>query len=127
MKKILFFVSVLIASIVLLGSCDPNEPSSSGGTGTGTEVPQSGTKNYSEQGMYVGITGFSDDVEFYNGSSDRYAILTQNNSNYFTSFINSLSMGDATVLYYAVDNNLSYLAKCNDVNTRKVIWKFTFC
>ena len=77
---------------------------------------------YSETGMYVGITGFSDAINFYGSDEWRYHILS--NSKPYESFIDGLSMGDATVLYYAVDNNLSYLEKCafpEDVSSVSII------
>ncbi len=77
---------------------------------------------YSKTGMYVGITGFSNAINFYGDDEWRYKIL--NSSKPYESFINGLSMGDATVLYYAVDNNLSYLEKCafpEDVSSVSII------
>lgn len=77
---------------------------------------------YSKTGMYVGITGFSDAINFYGSDEYRYKILS--NSKPYESFINGLSMGGATVLYYAVDNNLSYLEKCafpDDVSSVSII------
>lgn len=103
MKKTLFFTCAMTLSL-LFASCGGDEPGHNGGGGN--EV------RHSETGMYVGITGFSDNVTFFNSASNRYNILTKSNSGNFTSFINSLSPGDATVLYYAVDNNLSYLVNC---------------
>ena len=77
---------------------------------------------YTNTGMYVGITGFSNAINFYGDDEWRYQILS--NSKPYESFINGLSMGDATVLYYAVDNNLSYLEKCgfpNDVSSVSIV------
>lgn len=77
---------------------------------------------YTKTGMYVGITGFSNAIKFYGSDDGRYQILS--NSKPYESFINGLSMGDATVLYYAVDNNLSYLEKCafpDDVSSVSII------
>lgn len=99
MKKNFFLICAMLTAL-LFASCEGNTPSGNG-------------ESHSQAGMYVGITGFSDNVEFYNGTYRRYNILTKDNSGDFTSFINSLSMGDATVLYYAVDDNLSYLANCS--------------
>lgn len=100
MRKKLLFAATMFAALLFSG-CDggSNNPSGRGETN-------------SEHGMYVGITGFSDHVEFYGSQNHRYQILTPSNVGTYTSFINSLSMGDATVLYYAVDNNLSYLQNC---------------
>ena len=96
----------MTAIATLLCACSENKPDEPG------DPQNSPTEVHSESGMYVGITGFSDNVQFFNSASNRYVTLAQSNSGQFTSFINSLSMGDATVLYYAVDNNLSYLANC---------------
>ena len=77
---------------------------------------------YTKTGMYVGVTGFNDVINFYGGEEWRYKILS--NSKPYESFINGLSMGGATVLYYAVDNNLSYLEKCafpDDVSSISII------
>ena len=97
-KKLLFAATMFVA--LLFSSCEGgNNPSGQG-------------ENNHEHGMYVGITGFSDNVEFYGTPNQRYQVLRDWNLEDYTSFINSLSMGDATVLYYAVDNNISYLQNC---------------
>lgn len=124
MKKINLFVILLAAILMpfLIISCDNeiNNPS----TGDEDNTGDGSTKDfvYTETGMYLGITGFSDEINFYGSSERRYETL--GNSHSYESFINSLSMGDATVLYYAVDNNLSYLEKCqfpNDVSSVSII------
>lgn len=97
MKKHFFILVAVFAT--LLSACSENTP----------DV----TEAHDESGMYVGITGFSDNVEFFNSASYRFVTLSKSNSSQFTTFINSLSMGDATVLYYAVDNNLDYLTRCS--------------
>ena len=77
---------------------------------------------YTKTGMYVGITGFGDTINIYGSDEWRYQILS--NSKPYESFINGLSMASATVLYYAVDNNLSYLEKCafpNDVSSVSIV------
>lgn len=96
MKNKLLFASALFAAVFFVG-CDGNNPSNGKG------------EKHTSSGMYVGITGFSDNVTYYPGQTHRYEILTKSNASNYTSFIRSLSPGDATVLYYAVDNNLSYL------------------
>lgn len=102
MKK--HFKILVTVFATLLCACSENTPN-----GPNRDV----NETHDESGMYVGITGFSDNVEFFNSASNRFVTLSTSNSAQFTSFINSLSMGDATVLYYAVDNNLDYLAKCS--------------
>lgn len=102
MKKHFFILVAVFAT--LLCACSENIPNNPN---------RDGKEAHDESGMYVGITGFSDNVTFFNSVSHRYVTLSQNNSYEFTTFINSLSMGDATVLYYAIDNNLDYLAKCS--------------
>lgn len=91
----------MAAVTALLCACNDNDPSDPGKK-----------ESHSDPGMYVGITSFSDNVKYYGSQDNRYHSLTKSNSTNFTSFVNGLSMGDATVLYYAVDNNLSYLEKC---------------
>ncbi len=79
---------------------------------------------HTEEGMYVGITGFGEDVSFYKGVSERYNILSESTLSDFTGFVNNLDMTDATVLYYAVDNNLDYLTKCqfpNDLSSVNIV------
>ncbi len=97
--KILLVIALL--SVLFLSCEGGSEPSNS-----------YDGENNTEHGMYLGITGFSNDVEYYGSKTDRFHVLTKSNVSTFTSFVNSLSMGDATVLYYAVDNNLSYLQNC---------------
>lgn len=94
----------LILSV--LSGCKSNEPSST------DESSMPSNEFHSETGMYVGITGFGENVSFYRGVSDRYNILSEPTIGGFTNFVNNLEMTDATVLYYAVDNNLDYLTKC---------------
>lgn len=104
MKSKLFLLTVVLSTLMFAG-CKGNDP----------DDPDKNNENkesHSEAGMYVGISSFSDNVEYYGAEDNRYHSLTKSNSTNFTSFINDLSMGDATVLYYAVDNNLSYLEKC---------------
>lgn len=96
----------------------------SGYTGDEGNTGDGSTKDfvYTETGMYLGITGFSDEINFYGNSKRRYETLS--NSHSYEAFIDDLSMGDATVLYYAVDNNLSYLERCqfpNDVSSVSII------
>lgn len=104
MKSKLFLLTVALSTLMFAG-CKGNDPDDPGKYNENKE-------SHSEAGMYVGITSFSDNVKYYGAEDNRYHSLTKSNSTNFTSFINGLSMGDATVLYYAVDNNLSYLEKC---------------
>ena len=96
-KKLFFTLATLVA--MCFAACEGNDPT------------QFVENNY-EQGMYVGVTGFSDAVQYFGSDNDRYEVLTSSNMSNYNSFINGLEMGDATVLYYAVDNNLTYLQKC---------------
>ena len=102
MKRKSFLVTAVLSALLFIG-CKGNDPELNN---------NDATESHSDAGMYVGITGFSDNVKYYGTEDNRYHSLTKSNSTSFTSFINGLSMGDATVLYYAVDNNLSYLEKC---------------
>ncbi|MBR0065747.1 MAG: hypothetical protein IJQ06_09185 [Paludibacteraceae bacterium] len=97
--KILLVIALL--SVLFLSCEGGSEPSNS-----------YDGENNTEHGMYLGITAFSNDVKYYGSKIDRFHVLTKSNVSTYTSFVNSLSMGDATVLYYAVDNNLSYLQNC---------------
>ncbi len=90
--------------LLVMSGCKSKEPSD------GSSMPSNDFHN--ETGMYVGITGFGENVSFYKGVSDRYNILSESTIGGFTNFVNNLGMTDATVLYYAVDNNLDYLTKC---------------
>ncbi len=103
MRRKLFLVTAFLSALMFAG-CNSNDPNDSN---------KAISESHYETGMYVGITSFSDNVKYYGSVYDRrYHSLTKSNSASFTSFINGLSMGDATVLYYAVDENLSYLEGC---------------
>ena len=119
MKKHFFILMATITT--LLCACKGNDPSNPGGTSNTTKTVN---ESHSDAGMYVGITSFSDNVKYYGSESSRYYSLSKSNSANFTSFIDGLSMGDATVLYYAVDNNLRYIENCqfpNDLTSVNII------
>jgi hypothetical protein len=91
------------------------------------------TEHYDAEGMYVGITAFSDNVSYsypyYSGEVKgkyRYTILDAFTTEGHIDYINGLQMGDATVLYYAVDENLSYLQKCKFPNNLSSVNIVTF-
>lgn len=62
----------------------------------------------SETGLYMGIIGFNEEID-----EKRINLLTDYkntyNTNSFTSFVNEMSMKDATGIYYAVDNAIKRL------------------
>lgn len=107
MRKNLLIVATIFAAL-LFSSCEGgNKPSGRG-------------ENHSENGMYIGITGFNKYCYLYGSPTHRYWSLTNDNAYEFTSFVNSLSFSDAngdvingTVLYYAIDNTLTYLEHCS--------------
>ena len=101
----LCFVAIIVVLLVMSG-CKSNEPSSTDESSTPSN------EFHSEAGMYVGITGFGENVSFFKGVRDRYNILSESTIGGFSNFVYGLEMTDATVLYYAVDNNLDYLTRC---------------
>ena len=92
--------------LLVMSGCKSKEPSSA------DESSMPNSEFHGETGMYVGITGFGENVSFYKGVRDRYNILSESTISGFSKFVYDLEMTDATVLYYAVDNNLDYLTKC---------------
>jgi len=57
-----------------------------------------------EKGLYMGIIGFNDNINVR-----KIDLLTSTNKSQFQSFINGLTIGYATGLYYAVDNAVNML------------------
>lgn len=107
------------------GKNDPTDPSeeNAGGNGSGTEV-------HSTEGcMYVGITGFNKGIYIKGGENSRYDVLNKNTLNDYLTFVNNQlnntdKSANGTKLYYAVDDNLSYLKKCqfpSDVENVSII------
>lgn len=92
------------------GKNDPTDPSSenSGGNGNGTA-----SEVHTTSGMYVGITGFGESVKYYPSENERYAKLSKDNKSSFINFIDQMTVSNGTALFYALDNNLSYLKKCS--------------
>ncbi len=117
LTRVFLLVNMLV--LLILSGCNKNEPSS-------TKYPNNNpdptdprvvrpTEVHYESGLYVGITSFGEYVDFYKSvenASDRYNILSNSTVDDFINFVNNLKISDATVLYYAVDNNLDYLTKC---------------
>lgn len=55
-----------------------------------------------DNGVFMGIIGFNDEVK-----RKPISILDENSKDEFTSFVNDLEMGNATLLYYAVDQAIA--------------------
>ena len=91
------------------------------------DLPEDNFKeSHKTSGMYVGITGFNIDVNYFNrnNSSDRYYLLNNTNSSDFTSFIDNLSMKNGTALYFSVDDGIEYLKQCqfpDDISSVSII------
>ena len=77
-----------LINMLLTGNFDPTSPDE------GTDDP----------GLYMGITGFNQQLY-----TKPISILNRATRNDFTGFVSSLSTKDATVLYYAVDKSLDAL------------------
>lgn len=82
----------------------------------GNDDPDNPGNSYSESGLYVGITSFGESVEFYPSSTTRYASIGLVNAFQFENYIDNLGISNGTALFYAVDNNLSYLKSCKFPN-----------
>lgn len=114
MKKYLLFASALLSAALMVsckGKNDPTNPSDSGNSTNPTG--STATEVHSESGMYVGITGFGESVKYYPSEEERYAKLSKDNKSRFISFIDKMTVSNGTALFYALDNNLSYLNKCS--------------
>ena len=70
---------------------------------------------------YAGIVGFNDELYMKD-----IGILTDSTANIYKSFVNSLSLKDGTLLYYAVDNGLDMLDNANIVTPLKNVSLITF-
>jgi len=57
-----------------------------------------------DNGVFMGIIGFNDEI-----SRKPISLLDQDTKGDFTSFVDGLQMGNATLLYYAVDQSISAL------------------
>lgn len=55
-----------------------------------------------DNGVFMGIIGFNDEIV-----RKPISLLNENTKSEFTDFVNGLQMGDATLLYYAVDQAIS--------------------
>lgn len=58
-----------------------------------------------DNGIFMGIVGFNDEL-----TVKPISLLNQDSKNDFTSFVDNLQMGNATLLYYAVDDAISRLS-----------------
>lgn len=63
-------------------------------------------KNYSESGLYLGVIGFNNKL-----TEKELGLLTPSTVNSYKTFVNNLSVGNATVLYYAEENGLDRLTQ----------------
>lgn len=102
----------MAAVTALLCACngnDPSNPSNSGNSGN------SGIDVHTQQGcMYVGITGFNNDLyHFTNNRQRRFEILNKSSLNQYTAFVGSLGMEVNTALYWAVEDNVLHLKECS--------------
>ena len=61
-------------------------------------------KNYSQEGLYLGIIGFNNKLK-----EREIGLLNPNTINSYKTFVNNLSVGNATYLYYAEENALNRL------------------
>ena len=93
---------LLMLAVVVAAGCkkpddptDPNNPNNGGGGnggGGGGTTPTVPT----EEGMYLGIIGFNEQL-----FQKDISLLNSSTKSQFTSFINSLTQADLTALYYA--------------------------
>ena len=65
-------------------------------------------KNYSQEGLYLGIIGFNNKLK-----EREIGLLNPNTINSYKTFVNNLSVGNATVLYYAEENGLDRLTQAS--------------
>ena len=65
-------------------------------------------KNYSESGLYLGVIGFNNKL-----TEKELGLLTPSTVNSYKTFVNKLSVGNATVLYYAEENGLNRLTQAS--------------
>ena len=64
--------------------------------------------NYSESGLYLGIIGFNSKL-----TENNIGLLTPNTISSYKNFVNNLTVGNATVLYYAEENALDRLTQAS--------------
>lgn len=117
------FLKALCSVLVLCFSfvaCEP-EPPVTGGGNTGNKV------TYSESGLYMGITGFNNDLYHYMNDGRYFGLLTKSSSPRFKSFVNGLKIDISTVLYYAVDASVSNMEQATfpDDMTKVALITFT--
>ena len=117
------FLKALCSVLVLCFSfvaCEP-EPPVTGGGNTGNKV------TYSESGLYMGITGFNNDLYHYMNDGRYFSLLTESSSPRFKGFVNGLKIDISTVLYYAVDASVSNMEQATfpDDMTKVALITFT--
>lgn len=119
MRKIMKFMLCMMmgAAMILAASCkkdetpEPNQPSPSGNNG--------GTN--SGEGIYLGIIGFNDQQTIKN-----IGILNSSTVYDYTSFIDDLSKGNGTGLYYADYMALKMMRECTPPPKLKNVALVTF-
>lgn len=119
MRKIIKFMLCMMmgAAMILAASCkkdetpEPNQPSSSGNSG--------GTN--SGEGIYLGVIGFNDQQTIKN-----IGILNSSTVYDYTGFIDGLSKGNGTGLYYADYMALKMMRECTPPPKLKNVALVTF-
>ena len=120
--KVLYSVLMLCFSFV---ACEPEPPVTGGGNTGGGNTGNKVT--YSESGLYMGITGFNNDLYHYMNDGRYFALLTESSSPRFKGFVNGLKIDISTVLYYAVDASVSNMEQATfpDDMTKVALITFT--
>ena len=122
------FLKALCSVLVLCFSfvaCEPEPPvtggGNTGGGNTGNKVTDS------ESGLYMGITGFNNDLYHYMNDGRYFSLLTESSSPRFKGFVNGLKIDISTVLYYAVDASVSNMEQATfpDDMTKVALITFT--
>lgn len=81
---------------------------------------------YTESGLYLGITGFNSDLHHYYDYGRFFSLLTPYSSSYFKKFISTLKTDDGTILYYAMDDTISQLENSKFPSDLKNVSIITF-
>lgn len=113
MKRVtkFFIAAVMLMSAVVFTGChkEPENPE--------PDVPQ-GTL---PEGMYLGIIGFNNELHIKN-----IMRITSSNANEAKSFIDGLTMGDATLLYHAVNTSIDDLKAAGIPKSLENVYVLTF-
>ena len=122
------FLKALCSVLVLCFSfvaCEPEPPVTGGGNTGGGNTGNKVT--YSESGLYMGITGFNNDLYHYMNDGRYFSLLTESSSPRFKGFVNGLKIDISTVLYYAVDASVSNMEQATfpDDMTKVALITFT--